>query len=91
MINSIIAASNLPNCRTWTTKLIILFARSHGFTPLANYEIFKNNKCSVELSDNISSSQDAKLSIKSTCPRVDLPEEIVDILNCALGKFSLIY
>lgn len=68
-----------------------MYARSHGYTPLCSYSIFRN-KINVfeELSNGIAKNENGLINheLKQKIPRLTESDEVIDIENCT-GLYCL--
>ncbi|KAF5298959.1 hypothetical protein FQR65_LT09508 [Abscondita terminalis] len=80
MVLKIIRDENLKNSENYSPKVLIMYARSHGYTPLANYEIFKNSNClnAIIDSENEGTSNLNKLDLSKI---TDLEDVVVDVIS----------
>lgn len=61
-----------------------MYARSHGFTPLANYKIFKNvNGNSVDVFNGKANDMDTSTSASTKL--IQEPDCFVDVINAVPG------
>lgn len=82
MVLKIVQDAKLKGCENYTGKTLIMYARSHGYTPLANYEIFKNACASDVVNDCEEQNVDGDERNKSILPILMDSDVVVDVINC---------
>ncbi|KAB0789989.1 hypothetical protein PPYR_15735 [Photinus pyralis] len=78
MIQKIIVDAKVRGCEKLSPKSIIMYARSHGYTPMANYEIFKK-KINPTLDDALENYSEPVINTQMLV--ADSTDEIVDIIG----------
>lgn len=61
----------------WNTKMLIMYARAHGYTPSCSYSIFENNLSLKPLL----TSYEVKNSTPKPIPEPNVPINITDVDN----------
>ncbi|KAF5303426.1 hypothetical protein FQA39_LY09970 [Lamprigera yunnana] len=80
MILKMLRDANLKDYHLLTPKFLIMYGRSRGYTPMANYEILKNNSITfMSVLDNVANN--LPIEDRAKLPTLMDSDVVVDIMN----------
>lgn len=85
-----LSSSNCHDKFKWSTKNILWYARTHGYTPLVDYKIFKDNSFVNEQILLEKSSHHYDRSNKKH-RNIDSSEVPVDVIDCDTSKTLFVF